>query len=78
MNEKKDKLSLMDGEQLPVFAYFIEKLDGVALQMVIFMIVLFTEIAWVGFEHNAMNRKMIKNNRQKRLGSICTGQKGRH
>lgn len=46
---------------LSVFVYFIEKLHGVVLQVVIFMIVLFAEIAWVEFEHNVMKKKMIKN-----------------
>ena len=43
-------------------SYFIEKLDGVALQVatVIFVIVIFAEIAWVGLEHNVMKKKMIK------------------
>lgn len=45
---------------LSVFAYFIEKLDNVVLQVVIFMIVLFAEIAWVEFEHHVMKKKMIK------------------
>lgn len=45
---------------LSVFAYFIEKLDGVGLQVVILMIVIFAEIAWVQFEHNVMKKKMIK------------------
>lgn len=47
---------------LSVLAYFIKKLDGVALQVatVIFMIVIFAEIAWVAFEHNVMKKKMIK------------------
>lgn len=38
---------------LSVFAYFIEKLDGVVLQVGILMIVLFAEIAWVQVEYNA-------------------------
>lgn len=45
---------------LSVFVYFIEKLDNVVFQVVIFMIVLFAEIAWVMFEHNMMIKKMIK------------------
>lgn len=43
-----------------VFEYFIKKLDGVVVQVVIYMIVLFSEIAWVEFEHNMMKKKMIK------------------
>ena len=45
-----------------VFGYFIKKLDGVVVQVVIYMIVLFSEIAWVEFEHNMMKKKMIKKN----------------
>ena len=45
---------------LSVFMYFMEKLDNVVLQVVIFMIVLFAEIAWVEVEHNMMKKKMIK------------------
>ena len=45
---------------LSVFVYFIEKLDSVALQVVIFMIVLFAEIAWVVLEDKMMKKKMIK------------------
>ncbi len=45
---------------LSVFMYFIEKLDSIVFQVIIFMIVLFAEIAWVEFEHNVMKKKMIK------------------
>ena len=45
---------------LSVFAYFIEKLDGVVFQVIILLIVLFAEIAWVEFEHKMMKKKMIK------------------
>ena len=45
---------------LSVFIYFIEKLDSVAVQVVIFLIVLFAEIVWVWFDHNVMKKKMIK------------------
>ena len=43
-----------------VFGYFIKKLDGIVVQVVIYMIVLFSEIAWVEFEHNMMKKTMIK------------------
>ena len=43
-----------------VFGYFIKKLDGVVVQVVIYMIVLFSEIAWVEFEHNMMKKTRIK------------------
>ena len=45
---------------LSVFVYFMEKLDNVVVQVIIFMVVLFAEIAWVAFEHNMMKKKMIK------------------
>ena len=47
---------------LSVFVYFIEKPDGAALQVatVIFVIMIFAEIAWVAFDHNVMKKKMIK------------------
>ncbi len=47
---------------LSVFMYFIEKMDSAVVQVVIFMIVLFAEIAWLVYEHNVMKKKMIKNN----------------
>ena len=39
------------------FVYIAEKLDGVVFQIVIFVIVLFSQIAGVEFEHNMMKRK---------------------
>lgn len=50
-----------------VFGYFIKKLDGVVVQVVIYMIVLFSEIAWVELEHNMMKKKMIKKHRNNNL-----------
>ncbi len=47
---------------LSVLVYFLEKLDSVVLQVAISMIVVFAEIGWVAFEHNAMKKKMIINN----------------
>lgn len=43
---------------LSVFAYFIEKFNGVVFQVIIFMIAIFAEIAWLEFEHNTMKKKM--------------------
>lgn len=48
---------------LAVFAYFIEKQDSIALQVVILLIIIFVEIAWVELQHNMMKKKMIKNRR---------------
>lgn len=47
---------------LAVVGYFIAKLDGAALYVavVIFMIMIFAEIAWVVIEHNVMKKRMIK------------------
>ena len=47
---------------LTVVGYFIAKLDGAALYgaVVIFVIMIFAEIAWVVIEHNVMKKRMIK------------------
>ena len=45
---------------LSVFVYFLERMDPIVFQMIIFMVVLFGEIAWVELEHNKMKKKMIK------------------
>ena len=45
---------------LSVFGYLIEKSDSIVIQVVILVIMLFAEIAWVKFEHNVMKKKMIK------------------
>lgn len=50
---------------LSVFVYFIEKLDSSVFQVVILLIVIFAEIAWVEFEHHVMKKKMIKNRQAK-------------
>lgn len=50
---------------LSVFVYIIEKLDSSVFQVVIFLIVIFAEIAWVEFEHHVMKKKMIKNRQAK-------------
>lgn len=50
---------------LSVFVYFIEKLDSSVFQVVILLIVIFAEIAWVEFEHHMMKKKMIKNRQAK-------------
>lgn len=45
---------------LSVFVYFLERMDHIVFQMIIFMVVLFGEVAWVELEHNKMKKKMIK------------------
>lgn len=45
---------------LSVFVFFIEKMDNVVLQAVIFILVLFVGIAWVEFEpQNFKNYKDV-------------------
>ena len=43
--------------------YSIEKLMHCIAVWLVFIIVLFAEIAWVEFEHNMMKKKMIKNDK---------------
>ena len=45
---------------LSVFVYFIENLDSVIFQLIILMIMIFAEIAWVMVDHNVMKKNMIK------------------
>ena len=41
------------------FRIFIEKMDNVVLQAVIFILALFVGIAWVEFEHNITIYKIL-------------------
>lgn len=45
---------------LSIFVYFLERMDHIVFQMIVFMVVLFGEIAWVEYEHNKMKKEMIK------------------
>ena len=45
---------------LSVFKYFIEQGNHIVFQVVILMILLFIEIAWVEYEHYKMKKNMIK------------------
>ena len=47
---------------LAVVGYFTAKMDGIALYVavVIFMVMIFAEIAWGVIEHNVMKKRMIK------------------
>ena len=47
---------------LAVVGYFTAKMDGAALYVavVIFVIMIFAEIAWGVIEHNVMKKRMIK------------------
>ena len=50
---------------LSVFTYFIEKLDSSIFQVVILLIVIVAEIAWVEIEHHVMKTKMVKDRHTK-------------
>ena len=45
---------------LSLFIYVIKKLDSVVPWVVIVMVAIFAEIAWIEFEHNVMKKRMIK------------------
>ena len=45
---------------LSFYMYFLEKLDNTALQVVVFVGVIFIEIAWVMLEHKAMKKNLVK------------------
>lgn len=46
---------------LSVFVYFLQKLDSVVIQAVIFFIAIFGEIAWLEFQHIHLKKKLVKN-----------------
>ena len=43
-----------------VFGVFMNNVSGGVLQVVLFMIVIFVEVAWLEVEHIIMKKKMIK------------------
>ena len=45
---------------LSVFAYLIQKLDSVVCPVVLLLLVLFAETAWVALDHKAMKKKLIR------------------
>lgn len=45
---------------LSVFVYFIGKYDSIAVQMIVFILVILGEIAWLGIQHNILKKKLIK------------------
>lgn len=47
---------------LSVFVYFIENYDCIVVQMILFILVILGEIAWLVIQHNILKKKLIKNN----------------
>lgn len=45
---------------LAIFGFYIKRYDGGMIHVVLFMIVIFAEVAWLEMEHIMMKRKMIK------------------
>lgn len=42
------------------FVYFLEKFDNTVFQVVVFLVVIFGEIAWVVIQHGLLKKKLIK------------------
>ena len=45
---------------LSVFVYFIEKYDYIAVQIILFILVILGEVAWLEIQHNILKKKLIK------------------
>ena len=45
---------------MSVFMYFLEKFDSIAFQIVVFLIIIFGEIAWLEVQHSLLKKKLIK------------------
>lgn len=45
---------------MSVFIYFLEKFDGAVFQVVVFLIVIFGEIAWLEIQHSQLKKKLVK------------------
>ena len=45
---------------LSVFVFCLEKFENIFIQMVVFLLAIFGEIAWVVIEDSAMKKRMIK------------------
>ena len=43
-----------------VFLYFLERLESVTLELVVFFAVILAEVAWLEIQHISMKKKMIK------------------
>ncbi len=50
---------------LSVFVYFIQKYDCIVVQMILFILVILGEIAWLVIQHNMLKKKFIKNTNDK-------------
>jgi hypothetical protein len=50
---------------LSVFVYFIEKYDYIIVQMILIILVILGEIAWLEIQHNILKKKLIKNSNDK-------------
>lgn len=48
-----------------VFGYFIEKYDYIVVQMILFILIILGEIAWLEIQHNILKKKLIKNSNDK-------------
>lgn len=42
------------------FVYFLERFENVILEALIFLLVIFAQIAWLVLEHESMKKEMIK------------------
>lgn len=45
---------------MSAFVYFLEKYDSIIFQTVIFLIIIFGEIAWLEIQHSLLKKKLIK------------------
>lgn len=45
---------------MSVFVYFLEKIDSVLPELIVFLVVLFGEIAWLEVQHSKLKKKLIK------------------
>ena len=50
---------------LSVFVYFIEKYDYIIVQMILIILVILGEVAWLEIQHNILKKKLIKNSNDK-------------
>ena len=50
---------------LSVFVSLIEKYDYVVVQVILFILVIWAEIAWLKIQHNILKMKLIKNSDDK-------------
>ena len=50
---------------LSAFVYFIEKYDYISVQIILFILVILGEVAWLEIQHNILKKKLIKNSSDK-------------